>query len=151
MVLKRITFDPVQMDGQPCIRGLRISVATVVRCVASGMSNPEILGAYPDLEEEDIAEALRYAAGLAAAARPVDSLALQEDDDMGASELPTTVSFWKPPSLDELAERQGILPVTDLDELCDLWPEDGDPDEFLTHVLSERAARRRLANDGEGR
>ncbi len=60
----RITFDPNQMGGQACIRGLRIPVATVVRCVASKMSVAEILGAYPDLEEEDIAEALRYAANL---------------------------------------------------------------------------------------
>lgn len=65
MALKRITFDPKQMSGQACIRGLRIPVATIVRCVASGMSNQEILKAYPDLEEEDIAEALRYAATLA--------------------------------------------------------------------------------------
>lgn len=60
----RITFDPNQMGGQACIRGLRIPVATIVRCVASGMSNREILEAYPDLEEADIATALRYAAAL---------------------------------------------------------------------------------------
>lgn len=65
MQLKRISFDPAQMGGQACIRGLRIPVATVVRCVASGMSTKEVLEAYPDLEEEDIAEALRYAASLA--------------------------------------------------------------------------------------
>lgn len=50
------------MGGQPCIRGLRIPVATVVAMVADGMSVNEIVGAYPDLEPEDIAEALRYAA-----------------------------------------------------------------------------------------
>ncbi len=61
---KRITFDPKQMNGQACIRGLRIPVATVVRCVASGMPTKEILEAYPDLEEEDIGAALRYAADL---------------------------------------------------------------------------------------
>ena len=64
MKWNRITFDPNQMGGQACIRGLRIPVATVVRSVASGMSNEEILEAYPDLEEEDISEALRYAATL---------------------------------------------------------------------------------------
>ena len=58
----RITFDPKQMGGQACIRGLRIPVATVVRCVASGMTSPEILDAHPDLEQADIDEALRYAA-----------------------------------------------------------------------------------------
>lgn len=65
METNRITFDPDQMGGQACIRGLRIPVATVVRCVASGMSTKEILEAYPDLVEEDVAEALRYAASLA--------------------------------------------------------------------------------------
>jgi uncharacterized protein (DUF433 family) len=50
------------MAGLPCIRGLRIPVATVVGMVAEGMSHERILEAYPDLEEEDIREALRYAA-----------------------------------------------------------------------------------------
>lgn len=64
MALARITFDVAKMGGQACIRGLRIPVATVVRCVASGMSSQEILEAHPDLEPEDIAEALQYAASL---------------------------------------------------------------------------------------
>ena len=50
------------MGGVPCIRGLRIPVATVVGMVADGMNDQEILEAYPDLEVEDIREALRYAA-----------------------------------------------------------------------------------------
>lgn len=58
----RITVDPKQMGGVPCIRGLRIPVATVVGMVADGMTEEEILAAYPDLEREDIREALRYAA-----------------------------------------------------------------------------------------
>ena len=62
MKFKRITTNPNQMGGMPCIRGLRIPAATVVGMVADGMTNAEILDAYPDLEEEDIAEALRYAA-----------------------------------------------------------------------------------------
>ncbi len=64
MALNRITFDAGKMGGRACIRGLRIPVATVVRCVASGMSSQEIREAYPELEQEDIAEALQYAAGL---------------------------------------------------------------------------------------
>ena len=52
------------MGGQACIRGLRIPVATVIRCVASGMPTEEILEAYPDLEREDITESLQYAAML---------------------------------------------------------------------------------------
>jgi uncharacterized protein (DUF433 family) len=62
MAFTRITANPRQMGGVPCIRGLRIPVATVVGMVAEGMSQPEILAAYPDLEREDIQEALRYAA-----------------------------------------------------------------------------------------
>lgn len=50
------------MGGLPCIRGLRIPVAAVVEMVSEGMTKPEILNAYPDLEAEDIREALRYAA-----------------------------------------------------------------------------------------
>ena len=50
------------MGGVPCIRGLRIPVATVVGMVAEGMTGAEILAAYPDLQKEDIREALRYAA-----------------------------------------------------------------------------------------
>ena len=50
------------MAGVPCIRGLRIPVATIVGCVADGMSVEDILEAYPDLEAEDIRESLLYAA-----------------------------------------------------------------------------------------
>jgi uncharacterized protein (DUF433 family) len=62
MKFTRITVNPVQMGGVPCIRGLRIPVATVVDMVADGMSENEILRGYPDLEQEDIREALRFAA-----------------------------------------------------------------------------------------
>ena len=62
MKFKRITVDSRQMGGVPCIRGLRIPVATVVGMVADGLTQEEILRAYPDLEADDIHEALRYAA-----------------------------------------------------------------------------------------
>ncbi|HZU06184.1 MAG TPA: DUF433 domain-containing protein [Chloroflexota bacterium] len=62
MRFSRITVDPNQMGGVPCIRRLRIPVATLVGMVADGMTEEEILAAYPDLEREDIREALRYAA-----------------------------------------------------------------------------------------
>lgn len=58
----RITVDPRQMGGVPCIRGLRMPVATVVGMVADGMSTDDILREHPTLEAEDIREALRYAA-----------------------------------------------------------------------------------------
>ena len=62
MEFTRITIDPTQMAGVPCLRHLRIPVATVVDMVADGMSEAEILQAYPDLEAPDITEALRFAA-----------------------------------------------------------------------------------------
>ena len=60
--LKRITLNPEVMGGRPCIRGLRVTVGTVVGLVASGYSSTEILGLYPYLEDEDIRESLAYAA-----------------------------------------------------------------------------------------
>lgn len=60
--LKRITFDPQVMGGKPCIRGMRVTVGTVVGLVASGRTIAEILNAYPYLEEADIYEALTCAA-----------------------------------------------------------------------------------------
>ena len=62
MTFARISVDPSQMDGVPHIRGLRIPVATVVGMIADGMTEAEILRAYPDLEPDDIREVLRYAA-----------------------------------------------------------------------------------------
>ena len=62
MTFQRITVNPHQMGGVPCLRGLRIPVATVVGMVADGMSAEQILKAYPDLTSDDIREALRYAA-----------------------------------------------------------------------------------------
>jgi uncharacterized protein (DUF433 family) len=60
--LKRITFDPNVMGGKPTIRGMRVTVGTIIGLMASGHDNKEILKAYPYLEEEDIREALTYAA-----------------------------------------------------------------------------------------
>lgn len=60
--LERITIDPGVMGGKPCIRGLRVTVGTVVGLMAAGRSSAEILEAYPYLEEEDIKAALAYAA-----------------------------------------------------------------------------------------
>lgn len=62
MKFTRITVDPHQMVGVPCLRGVRIPVSTVVGMVADGMEEAQILEAFPDLESEDIREALRYAA-----------------------------------------------------------------------------------------
>lgn len=60
--LKRITFDPSVMGGRPCIRGMRLTVGTLVGLLAAGRTQAEILQAYPYLQKEDILEALAYAA-----------------------------------------------------------------------------------------
>lgn len=62
MTFSRITVDPQLMGGIPCIRGLRVPVATVVAMVAEGLTVEQVLADLPDLEPEDISEALRYAA-----------------------------------------------------------------------------------------
>jgi len=60
--LDRITIDPETCLGQPTIRGLRITVSVILKLVAGGMTREDLLGAYPELEEEDIVQALKYAA-----------------------------------------------------------------------------------------
>jgi uncharacterized protein (DUF433 family) len=60
--LKRITHNPNVMGGKPCIRGMRVTVGTIVGLIAAGHSNQEILHLYPYLEAADISEALSYAA-----------------------------------------------------------------------------------------
>ena len=60
--IDRITFNPEVMGGKPCIRGLRVTVGTIVGLVAAGHSKEEILRLYPYLEREDIDQALTYAA-----------------------------------------------------------------------------------------
>ena len=60
--LTRITFNPEVMGGKPCIRGMRVTVGTIVGLVASGKTVDEVLADYPYLEREDILEALSYAA-----------------------------------------------------------------------------------------
>jgi len=63
--LDRITINPEVCLGQPTIRGMRITVSLILKQVAGGMSIEEILAAYPELEKEDIVQALKYAAWLA--------------------------------------------------------------------------------------
>ena len=62
MALDRITRNPQVMNGKPCVRGIRVTVGMIVGLVASGISNSDILAAYPYLEEADISQALEYAA-----------------------------------------------------------------------------------------
>ena len=60
--LSRITRNPEVMGGKPCIRGMRVTVGAIVGLLAAGRTNKEVLDAYPYLEQEDISEALSYAA-----------------------------------------------------------------------------------------
>ena len=60
--LTRITFNPEVMGGKPCIRGMRVTVGTIVGLIASGKTVDQVLEDYPYLEREDILEALSYAA-----------------------------------------------------------------------------------------
>jgi uncharacterized protein (DUF433 family) len=64
-MFERITFDPTVMGGRACIRGMRMTVSLVVNLFANGMSADEIVREYPDLEPEDIRQALVYASALA--------------------------------------------------------------------------------------
>ena len=61
-LLRRITRDPAVMGGRPCIRGMRVTVGTIVRLLAAGRTHEEILQAYPYLKADDIRAALSYAA-----------------------------------------------------------------------------------------
>lgn len=61
-VFERITIDPKMMGGKPCIRGMRFPVSTILDLIASGTRAEEILGDYPYLEQEDIQQALKFAA-----------------------------------------------------------------------------------------
>lgn len=65
MKLDRITYDPAIMGGKACIRGMRIPVSLVLKLLAGGLSKPQILVEYPDLEPADIDQAIDYAAMLA--------------------------------------------------------------------------------------
>jgi len=60
--LERITVDPQVFQGQPCIRGLRIPVSLIVKLVSAGKTTDEIIDDYPELEKEDIRQALEFAA-----------------------------------------------------------------------------------------
>lgn len=60
--LDRITTDPARMGGVPCLRGLRIPVATVLASLADGLTTADVLAAYPDLDAEDVRQALTFAA-----------------------------------------------------------------------------------------
>jgi uncharacterized protein (DUF433 family) len=64
-VLDRITFDPKIMGGRACIRGMRIPVSVIVRQIAHGTAVEDILAGYPDMDAEDVQQALEYAAWLA--------------------------------------------------------------------------------------
>ena len=89
MKFTRITVNAKQMGGVPCIRGLRIPVATVVGLVADGMTEAQILKAYPDLDAADIQEALQYAAEAVRERSPApEDLSAQLDDLLQRMQTP---------------------------------------------------------------
>ncbi len=108
MQFSRITIDPNQMDGVPCIRGLKIPVATVVGMLAEDIARDEILRLYPDLESDDISEALRLA-----------TIALHELELIPDDEAYLYTPYWQEAirkSEEELASGN-FKSTTDLDEL----------------------------------
>jgi uncharacterized protein (DUF433 family) len=64
MAFERITVDPAQMGGRPCIRGMRVTVAMILGQLAGGQTVEDVLAAYPYLEHEDVLAALEYAAAV---------------------------------------------------------------------------------------
>ena len=64
-MFQRITFDPLIMGGRACIRGMRIPVSAILGQIAHGASVEDVMGAYPDLDADDVREAVEYAAWLA--------------------------------------------------------------------------------------
>lgn len=62
VILDRVTHDPGVMGGRPCLRGMRVTVGTIVGLLAAGRSEADVLAAYPYLEKEDLQAALSYAA-----------------------------------------------------------------------------------------
>ncbi|HHY94932.1 MAG TPA: DUF433 domain-containing protein [Firmicutes bacterium] len=94
----RITVDPAKMGGAPCIRGLRIPVATVVDLVANGLTREEIIRYYPDLEPEDIEEALRFAA------EAVRRLQADTSEEKGAEAFARAAGSWAG------VDTDGLLP-----------------------------------------
>lgn len=79
-MFERITFDPNVMGGRACIRGMRITVSLVVNLVANGMSTDEIVREYPDLEPEDVRQALSYASALATPTAPCGSTVTPQEN-----------------------------------------------------------------------
>jgi uncharacterized protein (DUF433 family) len=81
----RVTFDPKARGGRACIRGMRIPVSVIVSQVAQGASPEEILKDYPDLEREDLRQAMEYAAWLTSEGTHPASLKVRFLTDMGVS------------------------------------------------------------------
>ena len=80
----------------------------------------------------------------------VESLVSLESE-METPSATKATSFWESSSLEELAQQQGISPVSDLDEISALWPADDDADEFMRYILHERAVRRNVSAEGNAR
>ena len=94
-MFERITFDPAIQGGRACIRGMRISVSVIVRQMAHGASNEEILGDYPELEPADLTAALGYVLWLARGPRRGDSDPPATRDEELAKEAPELIEAFE--------------------------------------------------------
>lgn len=82
--MERITINPAQMGGRPCIRGIRITVGMIVGQLGAGATIEQLLHAFPDLEHEDVMQALRYASWLASGSELDDEEEEGEWHEIGA-------------------------------------------------------------------
>ena len=120
--LTRITFNPEVMGGKPCIRGMRVTVGTVVGLMASGRTIPEILKAYPYLEEADIYEALSYAAWR-----------VEEIDQQVLTETQTPPSY-RPASGRSILRHVGKWQGDDLEECLQMVYDSRGNTQFNKHI-----------------
>lgn len=120
--LTRITFNPEIMGGKPCIRGMRVTVGTVVGLMASGRTIPEILKAYPYLEEADIYEALSYAAWR-----------VEEIDQQALTETQTPPSY-RPASGRSILRRVGKWQGDDFEECLQMVYDSRGNTQFNKHI-----------------
>jgi uncharacterized protein (DUF433 family) len=120
--LTRITFNPEVMGGKPCIRGMRVTVGTVVGLMASGRTIPEILKAYPYLEEADIYEALSYAAWR-----------VEEIDQQTLTEIQTPPSY-RPASGRSILRHVGKWQGDDFEECLQMVYDSRGNTQFNKHI-----------------
>jgi len=146
-ITDRIEINPKVMLGKPVIRGTRIPVEVILRKLADGATQAQLLDAYPRLAREDIRAAIAYAAD----ALEGEGHRLYRTGAETEATMPPQEEFWRQTTLDELAREQGVQPVAKLDSLlgegADLWETDEKFDAFVAAIYE----RRREGLDGQRR